>query len=80
MYITWYSELIALTIQSHFAKLLGPFSVEAVPLAIINPCMRHSNLDMTSAHIDMQIQVALIQLQSKEMARLKQGSIKEESK
>ena len=53
--VTWYNELVALTVQRHLAKLLGPLGVEVVPPAVIDPHMAHPDLDVTRAHGDMKV-------------------------
>ena len=72
--LTWYDEVIALTIQSNLAKLFGSLSVKVVPLAIIYPRMRHSHLHMTSAQVQVEVEVTRPQLQTKEVSRLKYSS------
>ena len=52
--------------------------MEGVPFAITDPSLsaRHSNLDVASAHVQVEKQVTIIQLQPEKMPRLKICSVK----
>ena len=67
---TWNDKIAALAVQSDLSKLSRPLGVEVVPDTIVYPHLRHPDLDMSGAQVEVEVEVAGEQLQTKEMSAL----------
>ena len=67
---TWNYKIAALSVQGDLPKLAGPLSVKVVPDSVVNPDLRHSDLDVSGPHVEMEIEVAGEELETKEMSAL----------
>ena len=67
---TWNDEIAALSVQGDLSKLSRPLCVKVVPGPVVYPHLRHSDLDVTGAQVEVKVEMAGEQLQTKEMSAL----------
>ena len=67
---TWNYKIAPLAVQGDLAELSRPLSVKVVPDTIVYPHLRHSDLDMAGAQVEVKVEVAGEELQTKEMSAL----------
>ena len=68
---TWNDKIAALAVQSDLSKLSRPLGVKVVPDSVIYPDLRDSDLEVACAHVEVKVEVAGEELQTKEMSALK---------
>ena len=67
---TWNYKIAALSVQGDLPKLSRPLGVKVVPDTIVYPHLRHADLDMSGAQVEVEVEVAGEELQTKEMSAL----------
>ena len=68
---TWNDKIAALSVQGHLPELSRPLGMKVVPDSVVYPDLRDSDLEVACAHVEVEVEVAGEELQSKEMSALK---------
>ena len=55
---TWHHKIAALSVQSDLPELPRPLSVEVVPDSVVDPALRDPDLDVSGAHVEVEVEVA----------------------